>query len=331
MEKSDNTLIIVPYNEEWVKEFQRIREFLLEHIGDIVIRIDHIGSTSVEGLAARPIIDIDVVIDSYNIFQEIVLRLSKIGFVHEGDFGVKGQEVFKRIIPDDFMDCHLYVCLEYGSVHLEHIKFRDYLREHPNVANEYAIQKQWATQQYEGNQESYAGIKTYFINGVICDTDMPETLIIGNRISIRKACIKDAYFISSTEADPDNSPWVANWPLRWRISKSGDNDFLQTIVELKDGTPIGFIIFRNMIRKDEQIELKRIALINAFKNKGYGKEILYLAQKLVFEIFGTQKLYLSTKTENIRAQNIYKATGFTLEEPEPCTHFHMKRDDYTDI
>ncbi|MDF2544682.1 MAG: family N-acetyltransferase [Herbinix sp.] len=132
--------------------------------------------------------------------------------------------------------------------------------------------------------------------------------------------------MNETEQNSDNSPWVANWPLFLRIMKFGDGDFLQTIIETKDGHPVGFIIFRDMLNKSTQIELKRIAVNE--KGKGYGKEALLLSQRLAFEIYKTKKLYLHTKIENIRAQNIYKHVGFIAETPDPCTSFYLDETDY---
>lgn len=165
-----------------------------------------------------------------------------------------------------------------------------------------------------------------FLNGINNDGGERVELIRGKRLVIRKAHISDADFMSSVERDEDNSPWVANWPLGWRIAKFGDEDFLQTIIEKEDGTPIGFIIFRDMLNKESKIQLKRIAIVE--KGKGYGKEALYLAQQLAFEVFGTKQLYLYTKENNLRAQSIYKATGFTPDMPEPCTEFHMTDEEY---
>lgn len=165
-----------------------------------------------------------------------------------------------------------------------------------------------------------------FLNGIKNNSAERKVLIKGERLTIRRACIEDADFMQSVELDEDNSPWVANWPLGWRIAKFGDEDFLQTIIEREDGTPIGFIIFCDMRAVDEQMQLKRIAIID--KGKGYGKEALLLAQKLAFEVFGTKCLYLGTKEANIRAQSIYKATGFMPEMPDPCTRFHINNTAY---
>lgn len=165
-----------------------------------------------------------------------------------------------------------------------------------------------------------------FLNGIKKDRDERKELIRGERLVIRKARIADADFMQSVESDADNSPWVATWPLGWRITKLGDEDFLQTVIEKADGTPIGILIFRGMRNAQEKLELKRIALLE--KGKGYGKEALYLAQKLAFEVFETSYLYLGTKDTNVRAQSIYKVTGFTADMPDPCTSFHITAEEY---
>ena len=166
-----------------------------------------------------------------------------------------------------------------------------------------------------------------FLNGIKQDNNERELLIAGERLVIRRARIADADFMQSVELEPDNSPWVANWSLGWRITKFGDEDFLQTVIEKTDGTPIGILIFRGMRNVQEKLELKRIALIE--KGKGYGKEALYLAQKLAFDVFETSYLYLGTKDANVRAQSIYKATGFTPDMPDPCTSFHITAESYS--
>ena len=165
-----------------------------------------------------------------------------------------------------------------------------------------------------------------FLNGIKKDSNEREVLIAGERLVIRRAGIADADFMQSVELDADNSPWVANWSLGWRITKLGDEDFLQTVIEKMDGTPIGILIFRGMRTIQDKLELKRIALIE--KGKGYGKEAIYLAQRLAFDVFRTPYLYLGTKDTNIRAQSIYKATGFTPDMPDPCTSFHITAEAY---
>lgn len=84
-------VIVVPYDKKWKHEFERIKVELLYVLGNYVIAIEHVGSTSVEGLAAKPIIDIDVVIKDYNSFEAVKKQLSGIGYIYEGDFRYKRQ------------------------------------------------------------------------------------------------------------------------------------------------------------------------------------------------------------------------------------------------
>ena len=66
-------VVVVPYNEQWKTDFDKIKQHLLPAIKDTIISIEHIGSTSVEGLSAKPIIDIDIVIKDYSVFDTVVL------------------------------------------------------------------------------------------------------------------------------------------------------------------------------------------------------------------------------------------------------------------
>ncbi len=86
-------ITVVPYDPKWADEFKKIKNELLPVIGDNAIAIEHVGSTSVEGLWAKPVIDIDVVIDNENL-PVIIKKLADIGYYHKGDMGISGREAF---------------------------------------------------------------------------------------------------------------------------------------------------------------------------------------------------------------------------------------------
>ena len=167
MPKLPNTLIVVPYDPNWVTEFERIRDYLLEQIGDLVLEIKHVGSTSVPGLCAKPIIDIVAVMESYDVFPEIVARLEKVGFQHRGDQGIKEREVFKRLIPDDFMNYHFYVCPKDCEESRRHNIFRNALINDKNIADEYGKLKMRLVAEVNGDRVLYTDSKTDCIVGVI--------------------------------------------------------------------------------------------------------------------------------------------------------------------
>lgn len=86
-------VIVLSYDSNWSDEFEKIKVYLEKVLGDTILGIEHVGSTSVEGLAAKPIIDLDVIIESYNNFEEVKSRLESLGYYYEGDLGIKNRQV----------------------------------------------------------------------------------------------------------------------------------------------------------------------------------------------------------------------------------------------
>ena len=121
-------VIVEDYNSIWKDEFKKIKDELLTALSGQVISIEHVGSTAVEGLCAKPIIDIDIVID--NNFEEVKGLLEMVGYTHEGDLGISGREAFKYVNKPYLMMHHLYVCNKDNDELYRHITFRDYLRNH---------------------------------------------------------------------------------------------------------------------------------------------------------------------------------------------------------
>lgn len=158
---------VVPYDPAWKTEFSRLKAWMLEIAGDLIIAAEHVGSTSVEGLSAKPIIDIDLVMDSYAIFPEIVERLRQYGYEHQGNLGIEGREAFKRDREDPFMKYHLYVCPKDGKGYLEHIAFRDYLRSHPEARLKYEEVKIRLAEQFRNDIDSYCNGKTEVVHSIL--------------------------------------------------------------------------------------------------------------------------------------------------------------------
>ena len=88
-------VVVLPYDVAWKSAFEKIKGEIKESIGDLIIDIEHVGSTSVEGMSAKPCIDIDVIIKDYSAFAAVIEGLKEIGYIHEGDLGIKDREAFK--------------------------------------------------------------------------------------------------------------------------------------------------------------------------------------------------------------------------------------------
>ena len=124
-------MVIEEYNEDWKNQYEQIKN-ILENSLSKTIKIEHVGSTSIPGMWAKPIIDIDIVIENIYDCEKTKKELEEIGYLHKGDQGIKGREVFKRnnIIKNEILDKinhHLYVCTKDNEELRRHILFRDYL------------------------------------------------------------------------------------------------------------------------------------------------------------------------------------------------------------
>ena len=154
---------VVPYDEVWTSAFDDIRRELERGLGALVLSIEHVGSTSVEGLSAKPCIDIDVVIEDYGVFSELVAALYGIGYIHEGNLGIKDREAFKYSDKPHLMKHHLYVCPKESLELKRHLTFRDYLRTHPEAARKYGEVKTEAARLYPDDIDKYIEHKSHCI------------------------------------------------------------------------------------------------------------------------------------------------------------------------
>ena len=153
-------VIVTPYNKAWESDFEAIRTELAAALGDLAIGIEHVGSTSVEGLSAKPCIDIDVVIKDYSVFDEVVGRLAAIGYIHEGNLGIKDREAFKYSDKPHLQKHHLYVCPQNSKELRRHITFRNFLKSHPEAVRQYGAVKEAAARLFPNDIDGYIRYKT---------------------------------------------------------------------------------------------------------------------------------------------------------------------------
>jgi GrpB-like predicted nucleotidyltransferase (UPF0157 family) len=158
-------LVVADYDDRWPIHFEEIAQVVRPAIADLDAQIEHVGSTAVPGLAAKPIIDIDVVVPSATDVPTAIERLRSLGYVYQGDKGFRGREAF--MWPRGARPHHLYVVVRGSRPHLDHIRFRNYLRDHPEVAREYAALKTSLAAQHGDDRLGYTNAKTDFVTGVL--------------------------------------------------------------------------------------------------------------------------------------------------------------------
>lgn len=163
---------IVDYDPQWPQVFAILRDDITAALGGLAHRIEHVGSTAVPGMAAKPIIDMTIVIDTRNDLPAVINSLQTIGYRHEGDLGIPGREAFAS--PTAPPAHHLYVCAANNENLARVLAFRDFLRTHPDAARTYATLKRSLAQRFRIDRVAYTASKTTFINEVLA-TAMPES------------------------------------------------------------------------------------------------------------------------------------------------------------
>jgi GrpB-like predicted nucleotidyltransferase (UPF0157 family) len=157
--------VIVDYDEGWPVLFEELAAPVRAAVADLGAEVEHVGSTAIPGLAAKPIVDLDVVVRAPEDVAAAIERLRGLGYIWQGDKGIPGREAF--LWPPGAIPHHLYVVVAGSEPLLAHLAFRDHLREHPGVAAEYGALKRRLADEYRDDRFGYTEAKSEFILGVL--------------------------------------------------------------------------------------------------------------------------------------------------------------------
>lgn len=158
-------IIIEEYDPFWPRQFEMLRSRIAPIVGPLAKTIEHVGSTAVPGLAAKPIIDVDILLRSADDLPTAIQRLYSLGYLHRGDLGIPGREAFRA--PAHDFPHHLYVCLPEYPEFARHIAFRDYLRAHPEDRNAYARLKRDLEKKCRTDRGAYTEAKGEFVTSIL--------------------------------------------------------------------------------------------------------------------------------------------------------------------
>lgn len=158
---SNRTVIVEDYDPAWPRDFEVLRQRIWPDLADVALQIEHVGSTSVPGLAAKPIIDMTVVVIARDDVPKTIERLATLGYVHRGNLGIDDREAFDQ--PADLRRHNLYVCPAGTIGVVNQIAVRDYLRAHPEAAARYGALKKQLADRFPGDIDSYVLGKTDFV------------------------------------------------------------------------------------------------------------------------------------------------------------------------
>lgn len=167
---------VIPYQTEWKNQFEDIAHHLREVLPNSIIGIEHVGSTSVPGLLAKPIIDLDIVIaDDKELREECIKALADLGYKHLGNLGITGRDAFSLIELSDaqkWPQHHLYLCINTSLGYQNHITLRNHLRKHPADVVKYGQLKEELAQQFPFDIDAYVEGKSDFIANILLHAGM---------------------------------------------------------------------------------------------------------------------------------------------------------------
>lgn len=154
---------VVEYDPAWPRRFEEERDRLLQLLDVQGVCIEHIGSTAVPGLAAKPVIDILVIIERFPLPPAVVSAVESLDYEYKGEYGIAGRQYF-RTRPHAR---HLHVFAPGSAEATQHLLFRDYLRAHLEAAREYAALKRRLAEEHRLNREAYTEGKADLVRAIL--------------------------------------------------------------------------------------------------------------------------------------------------------------------
>lgn len=152
---------IVEYNPDWLDKFEKESKKLQSILGNNLNHIHHIGSTSVPGLMAKPVIDIMLDVSSLEFLDTITSQMETIGYEVMGEYGIPGRRYFRK--GGDNRTHHIHAFKTGDPNLVRHLAFRDYLIAHPKVAEQYGQLKFNIANTGDNNIDNYCDLKDPFI------------------------------------------------------------------------------------------------------------------------------------------------------------------------
>lgn len=165
MDSYDNSVNLVKYDNEWVNYYLIEKQQLSKLIGNFILDIEHVGSTSIKGLSAKPIIDIMIVVTDLKIALNFSDILEKNGYYFRHDNGTDGEYFTNK--KENNIDYYIHIVEKESNRYNNFILFREYLKNHPNELDNYQKLKEKLAVDFKADRKSYTLSKGKYIKKVI--------------------------------------------------------------------------------------------------------------------------------------------------------------------
>lgn len=163
-------IVLLPHDPQWLAEAAAEAERIVRACAPKVLRVEHIGSTSVPGLLAKPLLDVMPVLRSYEDGFACVEPMRALGYWYAGDFGIPGRHFFPKGVPRTH---HAHMLVEGSKEAVRHLAVRDVLRKDPAMAARYASLKQRLASEFVDNREAYSAAKGAFMQELFALAGVP--------------------------------------------------------------------------------------------------------------------------------------------------------------
>jgi GrpB-like predicted nucleotidyltransferase (UPF0157 family) len=163
------TIEVVEYDPAWPGRFAETATPIRRELGDVALRIDHIGSTAIPRLAAKPVIDVQIAVGSFEPLDGYRRPLEALGYVFQPDNPERTKRYFRE--PPGTPRTHVHVRVSGSFSQQLPLLFRDFVRAHPAVADEYAALKRELAARHADDRQAYTDAKDPFVWRVLRDAD----------------------------------------------------------------------------------------------------------------------------------------------------------------
>lgn len=161
-----NLVTIYPYDPTWVMEYEKEEKILKKHLNGLDVKIEHVGSTSIPGLSAKPIIDIAIGVKTEDELFEVAKRLEKVGYDILNSYEDKG-EILARKGDFECRTHYIHIQMLGSEYWNEFIYFKRYLLDHPESVKEYQKLKEELSVKYADERKKYTASKKEFISEIL--------------------------------------------------------------------------------------------------------------------------------------------------------------------
>jgi len=332
---------LVSHVTDWAKDFIQEKELLSETIGMHIVDIEHMGSTAISGIVAKPLLDILVGVRSMeDVAKFDKHKLKEAGYYHLGRVEIEGKVVYAKFTNlEDLTKTHVLHIVEYGGDWWQkHTFFRDYLNEHPYVAKQYEMLKKELAATYPDNEGLYTEGKLSFVDDVLSRKKPGPFIINVGNLQVRELERVDKVLLSKWLSDPEILQYYEGRDNPFNIEKVEQEFFdveenvTRCLVELS-GIPIGYVQLyivdgeeREVYGFSDSAELiygmDQFIGESAYWNKGIGTELVQAMVKYLLEEKGADRIVMDPQIWNVRAIHCYEKCGFEKVKLLPANELH---------